>query len=155
MHILDSSVEAQSWDHTPPVSADFILITVPSPLAMDSIVPIFQTEKLESQGGKATFLNLQNFQVSGLGWPGSTLGFFHWDTWQSAWQTGQSKMQSKGQYDALTVPGDSSLASREVFLETSLSGIFQFRHMSLLGRERAMGLWVGGFFYLGVQEKPV
>lgn len=88
---------------------------------MESIVPIFQTEKLESYGGKATFLNLQNFQVSGLGWPGSTLGFFHWDTWLSAWQTGQSKLQSKVQSDALTIPGDSSLASREVFLEASLS----------------------------------
>ena len=122
---------------------------------MESIVPIFQTEKLESYGGKATFLNLQNFQVSGLGWPGSTLGFFHWDTWLSAWQTGQSKLHSKVQSDALTIPGDSSLASREVFLEASLSSIFQFRHTSLLGGERAMGLWVGGFFCLGVQEKPV
>ena len=77
------------------------------------------------------------------------------DTWLSAWQTGQSKLQSKVQSDALTIPGDSSLVSREVFLETSLSGIFQFRHTSLLGGERAMGLWVGGFFCLGVQEKPV
>ena len=122
---------------------------------MESIVPIFQTEKLESYGGKATFLNLQNFQVSGLGWPGSTLGFFHWDTWLSAWQTGQSKLQSKVQSDALTIPGDSSLASREVFLEASLSSIFLVRHTSLLGGERAMGLGVGGFFCLGVQEKPV
>ena len=64
-------------------------------------------------------------------------------------------MQPKMQYDALTIPGDSSLASREVFLETSLFGIFQFRHTSLMRGEQAMGLWVGGFFCLGIQEKPV
>ena len=64
-------------------------------------------------------------------------------------------MQSKMQYGALIVPGDSSLASREMFLETSLSGIFQFRHTSLLGGERAMGLWVGGFLPWGSGEASV
>lgn len=140
-------------DHMPHVSADLTLITAPITPPWRVLFPSSRQRNLSPRGGKVTFLTF-NFQVSGLGWPGSALGFFHWDTWLSAWQTGQSKMQPKMQYDALTIPGDSSLASRRV-LGNQPSGIFQFRHTSLLRGERAMGLWVGGFFCLGIQEKPV
>lgn len=60
-------------------------------------------------------------------------------------------MQSKMRCDAIILPRNSSLASWKTLLETSFSGMFQFRHMSLLGGERAMGLWLEEF-YLRVQR---
>ena len=35
------------------------------------------------------------------------------------------------------------------------AALFTRQASAVLGGERAMGLWVGGFFCLGVQEKPV
>lgn len=77
MCIPDPKLEAQPCDSMLHVLVDLILITAS---LVDSTISILQTEKLSPFKAKLLALNLQNFQVSSLRHPGSSLGFFHWDT---------------------------------------------------------------------------